>query len=811
MNKTLKVIGALALFSIITFFYLLQSEEDKTYLDQAPGWFKHWLELKGNQTGEIPKGTLAKWVKEDQYLRVLQKKTESSFENIEEIGPTNVGGRTRSIIIDHSNPQRYLCAGVSGGIWESLDRGNSWSNIDDFGPTLSSTSIIQSPFDKDRFYYTTGETAGNSATLGGIGLFRSTDGAKSFQHLEHTMTDAFSGTWDVEHSKVFDSTIYVGTNNGGIWRSTDGGDSFNRIYSSSQAIHEIITYDDTTLMFSRRGVGIFTLNENTLETTALNGGDWPKSGSGRISFHYCRDFRDVLYAQVATSDRINLLGVYKSSDRGKTWTELTYPGARYNQAWYDFKLSVSPTDSNFVISTAVTPTYSNNGGQTWLEMANSHSDYHEITWEDDNQFLIGNDGGVYRMNKQSMSSFVDLNRGLNITQYYAGSYYPDGLSFIGGTQDNGTHLSFESNPFFPRINGGDGSFCAVDQQDDNVRYVSSQYLNITRQEVGQNNRRISNNVRAQVGGDAGVWFISPFEINLLDGNQIYIPTRSRAFRSLDGGFTWTNLTENTFGEGYSIGLSNEIEPTAYIGGTGSSLYRVDNAVTSEAGDEVRLWEPGVVLPPTEFLGSTIGCIEVDPNDKGTIYIGMTNINNRSRVWRVRNADTENPIYDPLGQGLPESLPVNWIELDPQINDHIIIGTDFGLYSSLNGGASWIKEEGIPNVPVHQVKLRDSDRKLFIFTHGRGIWTADLLENPVTSTEEIQPHLKNVSVYPNPVNKKLHIKGDFDSHELFDYSGNTISTSSENQISVEDLTPGIYFLRVKNEGIYSVKKIIITDQ
>ncbi len=254
-----------------------------------------------------------------------------------------------------------------------------------------------------------------------------------------------------------------------------------------------------------------------------------------------------------------------------------------------------------------------------------------------------------------------------------------------------------------------------------------------------------------------------------------------------------------------------MEPTAYIGGTGSSLYRVDNAVTSEAGDEVRLWEPGVVLPPTEFLGSTIGCIEVDPNDKGTIYIGMTNINNRSRVWRVRNADTENPIYDPLGQGLPESLPVNWIELDPQINDHIIIGTDFGLYSSLNGGASWIKEEGIPNVPVHQVKLRDSDRKLFIFTHGRGIWTADLLENPVTSTEEIQPHLKNVSVYPNPVNKKLHIKGDFDSHELFDYSGNTISTSSENQISVEDLTPGIYFLRVKNEGIYSVKKIIITDQ
>ncbi len=810
MNKNIKFLGlATLLLSIPFFIYTSKSDSKNSYLDEAPGWFKHYVELKGDQDGNIPKGSLAKWAKEDAELRLLSKKSEENITNVKEIGPNNVGGRTRTIIMDHSNPNRYISAGVSGGIWTSEDRGQSWNNINDFGLTLSATSIVQSPFDKDVFYYGTGEPAGNSATLGGIGVYKSVDGAKSFQHLENTMTDALNEIWDVEHSKVYDNTVYVGTDGGGLWRSQNGGDSFTRVYPGGSAINEIITYDDSTIMIAINGRGLVQIHERTLETVSLNGGEWPTGSYGRTSFNYCRDYPDVMYAQVATRIGTDLEGVYKTSNRGITWTEVTYPDARYNQSWYDFKLSVAPSDSNFVISTAVTPTFSRNGGQTWLttSMANPHADYHEITWENNNEFLIGNDGGIYRMNKLLMSTYTDLNRGLNITQYYAGGYYPDGSSFICGTQDNGTHLSFESSESFNRINGGDGSFCAVNQQDENVRYVSSQYLNITRQEAGQQNSRISSLVRAQVGGDDGVWFISPFEINMLDGDQIYIPTRSKSFKSLDGGFTWSDLTNNTFGEAYSIGISNDEDPTVYIGGTGSSLYRVDNAASSNAGDEVRLWEPGVVLPPTNFLGNTIACIEVDPNDASTIYVGLSNINNRSRVWRIRDADTEDPIYDELGQGLPESLPVNWVEVDPEMSEHIIIGTDFGLYTSLNGGASWQKEERIPNVPIQQVKLRSSDRKLFIFTHGRGVWTADLLDNPVASSKA---KIENKTmVYPNPANQFARINGPFTLYTLFNTEGTVAQSGENNRINTSMLSPGTYFLQITNGDASSLEKLIVT--
>lgn len=808
MKKIFVVLCILAVaFSVFNFNNQEETVPDENaYLEQAPGWFKHYLKLKGDENGRIPEGSLAKWVEGDKELLVFNKKSENSLTNIEEIGPTNVGGRTRSIIIDHSNPNRYLCAGVSGGIWVTENKGQSWDQVDDFVPNLSAVSIVQSPFDKDVFYYTTGESAGNSASIGGIGLFRSRDGAKSFEHLEHTMTSDFSGTWDVEHSKIYDSTIYVATRSSGLWRSTDGGDSFSRVFSSSRDIHEIITYDDTTLMIAVEGLGIYLLDENTFESTRLNGPGWPTTSYDRISFHYCEEARNVMYAQVATSNRVNLLGVYRTDDTGRTWQEVTYPPARYNQAWYDFKLSVAPSDPDFVISTAVSPTYSRDGGQTWLTMANPHADYHEITWENDNEVLIGNDGGVYRMNKLNMTTFQDLNKGLNITQYYAGHFYPTGNSFVGGTQDNGTHLSFESSPVFARINGGDGSFCAVHQQNDDIRYVSSQYLNMRRQESGGQTRNISALIRNQVGGDDGTWFINPFTINDKDGDQIYVPTPSRVYRSLDAGDTWSELTELTFGETFSVGLSNEENPIAYIGGTGSSLYRVEDAVNAEPGDEVRLWEP-TNLPPRDFLGSTIGCIEVDPNERGTIYIGLTTINNRSRIWRIRNADTDSLIWDELGKGLPESLPVNWIEVDPQMSEHIIIATDNGLYSSVNGGASWQKETVIPNTAVDQIRLRESDRKLFIFTHGRGVWTADLAENPFTSVENRQEKL-GVKVYPNPTSDYLKVDAHITGYKLYNGNGVMVKEGVENTIGVSTLTEGIYFLEVERDGKTSVEKVVV---
>jgi hypothetical protein len=797
------LVGLTSVLSII----FLNSQEDKpstTELDSHPGWFKQYVKLKGDENGKIPHGLTMKWYKADQDNQLLYKKAMNDLENIKEIGPFNVGGRTRSILIDFNNPNRYICAGVSGGIWVSENRGGSWKIVDDYAPTLSATCLTQSPFNPSLFYYGTGESYGNSADLGGLGIFKSENGAKSFEHLEHTMTTDFaSGIWDIEHSLVLDSTIYVATHNKGLWRSTDAGQNFTKIYSTSIQINEIEVKDDSTIMIAMSGLGVVEIHERTLESKRLNGGEWPSSGYTRVSFDYCRDFPKVMYAQLGGADRFSLYGIYKTSNGGETWKRLPNPpsSVSYAQAWYCFKISTAPADSNFLTSLCVDPIYSRNGGSSWTAMANPHADYHEVSWINDNEFLIGNDAGVSRFNKNNMSRYEDLNNGLNITQFYAGHYYPTGESIIGGTQDNGTRFSNEGNQIFSNINGGDGAFCAVNQQDDRIRYVSSQYLNMRRQS-NTGIRNISRDIRNAVGGNDGVWFINPFEINNLDGDQIYVPTKRATYRSTDGGNNWIALTSDLLGDSYAVGLSNSNDPIAYIGGTASRLYRIDKAATAQPNSEVSMW----TTQYPDFLGSTIGCVKVDPNSDSTIYCGLVNVRNKSRIWRIRNATSDMPIWDDISANLPESLPVNWIEVDPDMSEHILIGTDYGLYTSLNAGASWQKETRLPNVPIDQIRLRSSDRKLFIYTHGRGIWTADLTDNPVANVRN--KGLFELEIYPNPANEYIRIKGKLDQVNIYSLSGVKLASYMQNDIPTTSLQNGTYFLEIFNENQVITKKIVI---
>jgi photosystem II stability/assembly factor-like uncharacterized protein len=807
MNIKLKHFGILSILLLLVTSVFLNTQKPKHSVapqDNHPGWFKQFIKLKGDENGKIPHGLTMKWYKADKANQLLYKKAANDLENIKEIGPFNVGGRTRSILIDYNNPNRYICAGVSGGIWVSENRGESWGIVDDYAPTLSATCLTQSPFNPSLFYYGTGESYGNSADLGGLGIFKSEDGAKSFEHLEHTMTSDFDqGIWDIEHSLVLDSTIYVATHTRGLWRSTDAGQNFTRIYSTSTQVNEIEVRDDSTILIAMSGAGVVEIHERTLVAKRLNGGEWPLSGYTRVSFDYCRDFPKVMYAQLGGADRFSLYGIYKTSNGGETWTRLPDPpgNVSYAQAWYCFKISTAPADSNFITSLCVDPIYSRNGGSSWLAMADPHADYHEVSWIDDNEFLIGNDAGVSRFNKNNMTRYEDLNNGLNITQFYAGHYYPTGETIIGGTQDNGTRFSNQANETFTRINGGDGAFCAVNQQNEGIRYVSSQYLNITRQS-NTGNRYISRDIRDAVGGNDGVWFINPFEINNLDGDQIYVPTKRATYRSLDGGDSWTEFTADLLGDTYAIGLSDSTNPIAYIGGTASRLYRVKNAGLEQPDAEESMW----TLEYPSFLGSTIGCIEVDPNSDSTIYCGLVNVNIRPRIWRIRNASSSNPIWDDISANLPESLPVNWIEVDPEMSEHILIGTDYGLYTSLNAGASWQKETRIPNVPIDQIRLRSSDRKLFIYTHGRGIWTADLTNDPVASIQN--HHLPKVRIYPNPADNHVRIESEFDLVNVYSLTGEKMGTFYQNDISTSSLQNGTYFFEVVNRSQISTRKVII---
>jgi photosystem II stability/assembly factor-like uncharacterized protein len=812
LRKTMIIGGVCLLTATLWFTFNQKSVKISTVENSSstekftknPNWYKDYIQLKGLDKIEVPYDLQYRWYKHDQYNARYRQKGLKSLENIQEIGPDHVGGRTRSVVIDHSNQNHIVTGGVSGGLFYSNDNGVTWNITDDQALTLSVTAITQSPFDADVFYYGSGETYNNTLNVNGQGLFVSKDGGASTQHLENSQTESLTQIWDVEHSKVFDSTIYIGTQNDGLWMSDDAGESYTKIYSTSGTIHEVHAFNDTTIMFSVAGSGIFRLDEISHSATKKSNG-LPTSNISRISFDYCDAQPDIIYAQILDNTFRALSGTYKTTDGGEAWSAVNDPQTvNYSQGWYDFKFAVSPTDPDFVLSGGVYSAYSRNGGLSWTELPYSHADQHEFTfYANGTQFINGNDGGVYRYNVNNINSVSDLNRGYNVTQFYAGYFHPTSDAIVAGSQDNNTRYTVDGSGTFYNILGGDGAFCAIHQQDPNVMYLSSQYLNLRRRE-GNDYTNIRNYIYQEIGGQDNTWFINPFEINPLDGDQLYVPTRREVFRSLDKGNSWIKLTANLPGDTYAVGLSWDEDPIAYIGGTGSVLYRLNNAATTDNAEV-----PLFTLAPIDFRGSTIGCIEVDPNDRGTIYVALSNISTRGRIWKITDADTDNPTWHNLHSNLPEYLAVSWIEVDPDNPNFLIAATDYGLYTSTTGGGWWEKENRIPNVAIDQVRLRHSDRKLYIFTHGRGAWTADLAQSPTASVEPTAK-TSNLSIYPNPAQNTVHINTtEVSAYRVYDRSGRTVIEGKGNTVDVRELRNGVYFLEANTAESRLVEKLIIS--
>lgn len=808
MRKAFLISFSLAVIGLGSYLYLPCSNEPVE--DEAIGYFEQYVAMKSDANGNLPLGMSSLW-KSDQKL---MKSTSRFFESIRELGPTNVGGRTRVVKIDLADNNRLWAGGVSGGLWTSADQGVTWGPVNDQSQSLAVTCFTQNPFNTDVMYYGTGEIQGNSAGRGikilyGDGIYKSTDHGKTFEFLESSNGEVFRSVWDIQHSRLDSNTIYVATHTAGLYRSRDGGETFERIILISSPVFRIQIQKDGT-MFLASSRGIYKAHENDFNAVLMTDG-LPNSGFYRTNVTFCESQSNVVYASFNTGNGgDNLLGIYRSNDTGSTWTELVNPDnattLRFGQGSYNCLLGASPVDPNVVVLGAVDAVYTVNGGQSWKTLPSTHVDYHFVEfYPNTNNCMVGNDGGIYlhSFNNSSRSySATDRNNGYRVTQFYAGTYYPEGDDLLGGTQDNGTWAGVNDNSGFLKIYGGDGSYCTIDEGGERL-YYSTQNGNLRRQNLQTRVHNSLYNALSLVVGTQDFWFINPFEVNRADGAQLYFPTKRYVARTTNAGNNFELITDRIIGNNFAIAVSNAENPTIYFGGQSGILYRISNAKTAAPGDEFRFGQLG----PVEYRSGFIGCIEIDPQGDSTIYLGLSNTSNTSRIWKVRRADTESPIWEPIGSNLPAGLPVNSIEVDPLNSQHIVIGTDFGLYTTVNGGGWWEKVEDIPNVSVHQLRLRESDRKLFIYTHGRGVWLGELANRPlqVRELEALQ-----VQAYPNPVSGKLQLRGmQADRVELYSTSGKLLGALKvENgQMDLSDRSAGVYFLRAYNGDSSQTIKIV----
>lgn len=768
-----------------------------------PGYFDQYFEMKKNENGEIPRSAWKEWMAHDK----LSKKEESGvFSQVIEIGPGNIGGRTRTIVVDRLNPSRIYAGGISGGVWISEDNGSSWSQINDFAPTLSVSSMVQSPFDENILYYATGEAMGNSAAMPGAGIFKSTDRGASFDLLPASDTAIFNYVWRIEHSRTATGTIYVGTSGAGLFRSTDGGASFENIHKTTTEIRDLEAFDDSTIWYTLRGYGIYEYDERTGESRKLGGG-LPTSNISYIDVDFCEAQQNIAYAVVIDATRNALSGIYKTVDKGNSWTKTATPtNVSFYQGWYDLVIEVDPENPDFVVAGAQTAGYTINGGTSWAKLANSHADYHVVTFmPNSDKYLVGNDGGLYMYDEStSATQYSNLNNGYNVTQYYAGYYFPEGNDIIGGTQDNGTNLNRNGSPVGIGVLGGDGAFCAVDQVNETV-YASYQNAELRRKtNINTGNwSNIAFGLKSVIPNENDIWFINPFELNPVDGQQVYVITRNNVVRSTDAGNSWSLASDRFIGNGFSLGITSHDNPTIYVGGASGVLYRLENAKTAVETKMTALYPQS----PNGAKGAFIGNVEINPQNESSIYLAMTNYSLMPRIWKVMNADKETQQWQNISSNLPPNLPVNWIEVDPNDSNVIMIGTDNGLYTSTNGGGWWQKDETIPNVKVNMIRLRESDRQLYIFTHGRGIWTARLKSSDqISGTREVAGNNIALQLYPNPVADILHLKSEgLVSYTILGTDGRTVMKGTEEIADVRHLVPGTYFIHVVTENGIAAKQ------
>lgn len=762
-----------------------------------PGWLSQWREMRGLTGGidDVEKMRLAR----QSAMEVRSMKSGGILGDLTELGPGNVGGRTRAFCIDVRDSSRYLAAGISGGIWESNSSGFSWNPVQDDAANLSVTGLAQDPFNPNHWVYCSGEPAGNSAGIPGAGIFESWDDAQTFQLISGSGVSSFLYAWRILFSPVDSGTFYVATATGGLWRTQNQGQQFEQVFGNSN-VTDLHALPSGTVVIGVHGQGVYRSYTGASGSFVLSSAGLPPNFR-RIEMAVAPSDSSTWYAILENSNGDDVVGVYRTTDAGGSWTLRGNPsgfGIRFFFPWYCLALEVDPLNAARILVGSVTSGFSTDGGTTWDELPDSHADYHGFTFlpGQNNVFVAYNDGGLYRYTFQQVNTaFVQsLNEGYRITQFYAGTYWPTGQTYIGGTQDNGTHQGQQVFGGTKKLFGGDGGFAFKHQQINNVGYVSWQNGHLLRSdnihEQFPDFDYILNGLDSDFDDnvDENTWFISPFEGNPLDGDQLYFVTRFRAWMSISRGSLWFPITAPVANL-YAIGVTNEVYPSIYFGGTGK-FYRVLDAYGSVAGDEDNL--SGTI--PSSMAGKFMSCIKASPVDTHTLFIGFSSYSTGPMMWKVTQANAS-PVWTDITGDFPLGLPVNSIEVSPWSEQILFAATDYGLYYTTDGGQHWLAENQIPMVSIHQLRMR-SDGRLFVFSHGRGIFSGTL-EAPISSMSGTKVQVK---CWPNPAGNRLWIDGiaPGSRFEIVNMQGQRLQSGKMTLvpgfIPLEGLPQGRYFIR-----------------
>ena len=704
-----------------------------------------------------------------------QEKKEIKLENYfgdlsaRQIGPAVMSGRISDMENHPTDPMIIYAGSAGGGVWKSNDAGTTFYPIfDDHAQSIGAVEL--DPNDPNNTIYVgTGEPWPRNSVSVGDGLYKSTDGGNNWKKigLENSERIANIIVNPKNSNEIFVAVLgalWSDSNERGVYKSSDGGVTWeNILYLNESTGCADLAMDPSNpnilyasmWEFRRTGWSFNSGGDNSALYKSTDGGkNWkkihngfPEGKLGRLAIGVAKSNPNTLYT-VIESEKNEDKGLYKSVDGGENWKQMNNDFGITVRPFYFSRIVVDPKDENVIVKAGLYGSISKDGGETFENLGSMHPDIHDMVFDINNSDIIyvGTDGGVYRTWNKGVT--MEIVENLPLSQFYHISVdNEEPYNIYGGLQDNGSWYgpSFSSGGISAKdwkpVGQGDG-FRVLRHPTKNIIYSEMQGAeNVWRYDVDNNLVKTIQPLAVKGYEEYRFNWNAPIETSKNNADRLYIGSQY-VHRSDDMGDTWEiispDLTTNDSTKqnqedsgGLSMDNSGAENHTTIFTITESPLNEnIIWAGTDDGNIQVtknggKSWKNVVENVLGVPKNTWVYHIEASVHDENTAYVvfdGHTSGDMKAYAFKTTDLGKTwtNIIPNDDVTGFTRNIQEDYVN-----KDLLFLGTELGLYITINGGDKWSKfTKNVPPVAIHYIELQANTNDLVMGTHGRGVIIID---------------------------------------------------------------------------------------
>ena len=704
-----------------------------------------------------------------------QEKKEIKLENYfgdlsaRQIGPAVMSGRISDMENHPTDPMIIYAGSAGGGVWKSNDAGTTFYPIfDDHAQSIGAVEL--DPNDPNNTIYVgTGEPWPRNSVSVGDGLYKSTDGGNNWKKigLENSERIANIIVNPKNSNEIFVAVLgalWSDSNERGVYKSSDGGVTWeNILYLNESTGCADLAMDPSNpnilyasmWEFRRTGWSFNSGGDNSALYKSTDGGkNWkkihngfPEGKLGRLAIGVAKSNPNTLYT-VIESEKNEDKGLYKSVDGGENWKQMNNDFGITVRPFYFSRIVVDPKDENVIVKAGLYGSISKDGGETFENLGSMHPDIHDMVFDINNSDIIyvGTDGGVYRTWNKGVT--MEIVENLPLSQFYHISVdNEEPYNIYGGLQDNGSWYgpSFSSGGISAKdwkpVGQGDG-FRVLRHPTKNIIYSEMQGAeNVWRYDVDNNLVKTIQPLAVKGYEEYRFNWNAPIETSKNNPDRLFIGSQY-VHRSDDMGNTWEiispDLTTNDSTKqnqedsgGLSMDNSGAENHTTIFTIAESPLNEnIIWAGTDDGNIQVtknggKSWKNVVENVPGVPKNTWVYHIEASVHDENTAYVvfdGHTSGDMKAYAFKTTDLGKTwtNIIPNDDVTGFTRNIQEDYVN-----KDLLFLGTELGLYITINGGDKWSKfTKNVPPVAIHYIELQANTNDLVMGTHGRGVIIID---------------------------------------------------------------------------------------